>query len=264
MQQNIQKNMHGMNWIGLQTLAGKEVGRFLNVYTQTLIAPIMTTLLFFAVFALAFGGAERSMGDVPYMQFLAPGLVMMTMVQNAFANTSSSIVISKVQRNIVDVLMPPLSPMEMLLGYTAGGVLRGLAVGVVTLVVMSFFTTLHIHAVWAIVSFAFLGTLMLSLIGILGGLWSEKFDHIAMITNFVVTPLAFLSGTFYSIDRLPPFWQDAAHADPFFYMIDGFRYGFIGVSDSSPYLGLTVLILVNVAMFLLAHRMLVTGYKIKQ
>ncbi len=259
-----QKNMDGFNWIGLQTLAMKETARFVNVYSQTLVAPVMTTLLFFAVFALAFGGSGRSMGDIPYMQFLAPGLVMMTMVQNAFSNTSSSIVISKVQRNIVDVLMPPLSPLELLLGYCAGGVARGLAVGIVTSCVMAFFTDMSIHAIWAVAAFAILGTLMLSLLGILGGLWSEKFDHIAAVTNFIVTPLAFLSGTFYSIERLPPMWQAAAHVDPFFFMIDGFRYGFLGQSDSHPLLGLAVLVGVNAGLFAAAHWMLRTGYKIKQ
>lgn len=253
-----------MNWIGLQTLAYKETSRFLNVYTQTLLAPIITTMLFFAVFSLAFEGSGRSIGDVPYMVFLAPGLVMMTMVQNAFANTSSSLVISKVQRNIVDILMPPLSPLEILLGYVAGGVARGLLVGFVTMSVMSFFADVEIKALWAVLSFAFLGALMLSLLGIAGGLWSEKFDHIAAVTNFVVTPLAFLSGTFYTIERLPQIWQDIAHINPFFFMIDGFRYGFLGISDSSPYLGLAFLIVVNILLFFLCHRMLATGYKLKQ
>lgn len=254
-----------VNWIGLQTLAMKEISRFLNVYTQTLVAPIITTMLFFAVFSLAFEGSGRSIGDVPYMMFLAPGLVMMTMVQNAFANTSSSLVISKVQRNIVDILMPPLSPLEILLGYVAGGVARGLLVGFVTLSAMALFTgDIQIKALWAVVTFAFLGSLMLSLLGILGGLWSEKFDHIAAVTNFVVTPLAFLSGTFYTIERLPQIWQDIAHINPFFFMIDGFRYGFLGVSDSSPFLGLAFLLIVNSFLFVCALRMLATGYKIKQ
>jgi ABC-2 type transport system permease protein len=252
------------NWIGLQTLAGKEISRFLNVYTQTLIAPIITTMLFFAVFSLAFEGSGRSIAGIDYMIFLAPGLVMMTMVQNAFANTSSSLLISKVQRNIVDILMPPLSPMEILLGYTAGGVARGLLVGLVTMLAMMLYADIQIRALWAVITFAFLGSLMLSLLGILGGLWSEKFDHIAAVTNFIVTPLAFLSGTFYTIERLPQIWQDIAHINPFFFMIDGFRYGFLGMSDSSPILGLCFLLAVNTVLFLIAHRMLKTGYKIKQ
>lgn len=262
--QRLIKNTSGTNWIGLYTLAHKEVSRFFNVYTQTLVAPVVTTLLFFAVFALAFGGAGRSMGDLPYMQFLAPGLVMMTMVQNAFTNTSSSLVISKVQRNIVDVLMPPLSPLELLIGYLSGGVVRGLIVGATTSCVMAFFTDMSIVAIWAVVCFAILGTLMLALIGIVGGIWSEKFDHIAAVTNFIVTPLTFLSGTFYSIDRLPQAWQHVAHVNPFFYMIDGFRYGFLGVSDTSPWIGLSVLLGVNFLLFWGCLHMLRTGYKIKQ
>lgn len=256
--------MHGFNRIGLYTLASKEIGRFLNVYTQTLVAPVMTTLLFFAVFSLALDGAGRSIDGVPYMQFLAPGLVMMTMVQNAFANTSSSLVISKVQRNIVDVLMPPLSALELLLGYIAGGVVRGLILGLICSVVMAGFAHMSVAHLWAVLWFALMGTLMLALLGIIGGLWSEKFDHIAAVTNFIVTPLAFLSGTFYSIERLPPLWQAAAHVNPFFFMIDGFRYGFLGQSDSSALLGAGVLLAVNAGLFWVAHRMLSTGYKIKQ
>jgi ABC-2 type transport system permease protein len=188
----------------------------------------------------------------------------MTMVQNAFANTSSSIVISKVQKNIVDILLPPLSPLEMLLGFVAGGVARGLLVGLVTITAMSFFADIQVKVLWAAISFAFLGALMLSLLGIAGGIWSEKFDHIAAVTNFVVTPLAFLSGTFYTIERLPEVWQTAAHLNPFFYMIDGFRYGFLGTSDSDPLIGLTFLIIVNIGLFTLCHQMLAKGYKIKQ
>jgi ABC-2 type transport system permease protein len=161
-------------------------------------------------------------------------------------------------------LMPPLSPMEILLGYTAGGVARGLLVGLVTMLAMMLYADIQIRALWAVITFAFLGSLMLSLLGILGGLWSEKFDHIAAVTNFIVTPLAFLSGTFYTIERLPQIWQDIAHINPFFFMIDGFRYGFLGMSDSSPILGLCFLLAVNTVLFLIAHRMLKTGYKIKQ
>jgi len=160
--------------------------------------------------------------------------------------------------------MPPLSPLEILLGYVAGGVARGMLVGFVTIVAMSFYADIRIEALWAVVVFAFLGALMLSLLGIAGGLWSEKFDHIAAVSNFIVTPLAFLSGTFYTIERLPQIWQDIAHVNPFFFMIDGFRYGFLGVSDSSPLLGLAFLLCVNTLLFALCLRMLATGYKIKQ
>lgn len=257
------KTIGAINWIGLQTLIWREVGRFLNVYTQTIVAPIITTLLFFAVFALAFGGIERLVGDTPYMEFLAPGLIMMTMVQNAFSNTSSSMVIAKVQGNIVDVLMPPLSPLEFYLGYTIGGVLRGLCVGLLTTLCLSLFVHIPISHIFLIIAFAILGTLMLSSLGLAAGIWSEKFDHIAAVTNFVVTPLAFLSGTFYSLKQLPQFWQHLALYNPFFYMIDGFRYGFIGLSDGNVVVGLVILVAVNIALSVVTLRMVQTGYKIK-
>ena len=257
------RTMGFMNVEGLLTLVKKEVGRFLNVYTQTILAPVITTLLFYAVFSLALGGVTRVIGDVPYMQFLAPGLIMMTMVQNAFANTSSSMVISKVQGNIVDVLMPPLTATELFIGYVAGGVLRGLAVGLAAGIAVSFFVDTSIYSVFYIIAFAVLGTMMLSSLGLAGGIWSEKFDHIAAVTNFLVTPMTFLSGTFYSIERLPQVWQNVAHYNPFFHMIDGFRYGFIGQSDGDPMTGVMFLIVVNIALGALCLWMFRTGYKIK-
>jgi len=257
------RKIKGLNSAGLLTLIKKEVGRFLAVYTQTIIAPIITTLLFYTIFALAFGGVAREVGDVPYLTFLAPGLIMMTMVQNSFANTSSSMVISKVQGNIVDVLMPPLSPTELYIGYVSGGVLRGLVVGVVSFLAIWFVAPVGAHSLLHIVAFAVLGTMMLSSLGLAGGIWSEKFDHIAAVTNFVVVPLTFLSGTFYSIEVMPEGWQLAAHFNPFFYMIDGFRYGFIGHADGAVTIGLGVLVAVNIALAALCLWMLRTGYKIK-
>lgn len=253
----------GMNSIGLQTLVKKEVGRFMSVYTQTIVAPVITTLLFYAVFALAFGGVARTIGDIPYMAFLAPGLVMMTMVQNAFANTSSSMVIAKVQGNIVDILMPPLSSAELYWGYIIGGVTRGLCVGAVVIVVIHFFVGLQIHSIGHIFIFAVLGNMMLSSIGLAAGIWSQKFDHIAAVTNFIVTPLTFLSGTFYSISQLPAIWHTMALYNPFFYMIDGFRYGFIGHADGNVWIGMAVLVGANVLLSVLTLWMLRTGYKIK-
>ena len=251
------------NRIGLMTLVKKEVGRFLNVYMQTIIAPVVTTLLFYTVFALAFGGITQMIGEIPYLVFLAPGLIMMTMVQNAFSNTSSSIVISKVQGNIVDVLMPPLSATEIYIGFILGGLLRGLCVGLCAGIVMSLFVPIHIHSIRYIIGFAVMGTMMLASLGLAGGIWSEKFDHIAAVTNFLVTPLTFLSGTFYSIERLPEVWQTVAHYNPFFHMIDGFRYGFIGQADGSPLVGLMFLAAINVLLMVVCLRMLKTGYKIK-
>lgn len=252
-----------INTSGLLTLMQKEISRFLSVYTQTLLAPMITTLLFYAIFALAFGRVTQIVNDVPYLQFLAPGLIMMTMVQNAFANTSSSIMISKIQGNIVDVLMTPLSAGELLTGYLVGGVVRGLLVGIAAGVAISLFVPISIHNILCVAGFAFLGTVMLSLLGIVGGIWSEKFDHIAAVTNFFVTPLTFLSGTFYSLDRLPPAWQDVAQYNPFFHMIDGFRYGFIGHADAPVTISALFLIIVNLLLAGLALWMFKTGYKLK-
>ncbi len=252
-----------VNVIGLQTLVKREIGRFLKVYTQTIIAPVVTTLLYYTIFALAFGGIARKVGDIPFLEFLAPGLIMMTMVQNAFANTSSSVVISKVQGNIVDVLMPPLSALEIYLGYVAGSVFRGLVVGVMTVTVMAFFIEIHIHSLFIVFAFAVLGTMMLGSLGLAAGIWSEKFDHIAAVTNFIVTPLTFLSGTFYSMSSLPQMWQSIALYNPFFYMIDGFRAGFIAQADAHIYDGLAVLVAVNIVLTALCLWMLRSGYKIK-
>lgn len=255
--------IRGINTIGLWTLTRKEISRFLNVYLQTLIAPVVTAMLFYCIFALAFGGEDRMVGDVPYMHFLAPGLIMMTMVQNAFANSSSSIVIAKVQGNIVDVLMTPLNAGEILAGYTLGSVVRGMMVGTVAMAVMLLFLGVPVYNLAAIAGFAFLGNIMLGTMGIIAGIWAQKFDHIAAVTNFFVTPLTFLSGTFYSINVLPEPFLTIAHYNPFFHMIDGFRYGFIGQADSSPLLGVILLVAIDAALLFVAWHMLRTGYKIK-
>ena len=252
-----------VNVIGLLTLIKREVDRFMNVYMQTLVAPVITTLLFYTIFALAFGGTVRRVGDVPFLEFLAPGLIMMTMVQNAFANTSSSIVISKVQGSIVDILLPPLSSLEMYVGFTVGAVARGLIVGLVTGVVMSFFVPISVSSWGLIIVYAVLGTMMLGSLGLAAGIWSEKFDHIAAVTNFIVTPLTFLSGTFYAVEALPPIWRGVAHYNPFFYMIDGFRTGFIGQADGNTLIGIGLLIVINLSLAMLTLWMLRTGYKIK-
>lgn len=251
------------NWIGLWTLYKREVRRFLKVYTQTLLAPMMTTLLFLAVFALALGGAERFIGDVPFMQFLAPGLIMMAIAQNAFANTSSSLVVAKVQGNIVDTLMPPFTSHELVFGIALGGATRGVVTGLFVGVIMIVVVGGSVHHIGFIVYHAFMASLMLSLVGMIGGIWADKFDHIAAVTNFIVTPLSFLSGTFYTIDRLPEVAQLIAKFNPFFYMIDGFRYGFIGHADSSLWTGLLVLAGINIFLWAIVTRMFATGYKLK-
>jgi len=252
-----------VNWRGLWTLYAREVMRFYKVGTQTLAAPIVTTLLFFAIFNLALDGASRGVGDVAFAVFLAPGLMMMAILQNSFANTSSSLMVSKVQGNIVDVLMPPLHPAELTLAYAGGGVTRGIVVGLVTGAALWGFVDLPVHDIPAILFFAVAASAMLSLFGLIGGIWAEKFDHIAAMTNFVVVPLSFLSGTFYSIDRLSPVWQDVARLNPFFYAIDGFRYGFIGRADSAMWLSMAVMIAIDAALFLLVYRLFASGYKLK-
>jgi ABC-2 type transport system permease protein len=253
-----------VNWLGLYTLVMREVRRFTKVHTQTIAAPVVTTLLFLAVFVLALGpGAASGGGGLSFAEFLAPGLIMMAMTQNAFANTSSSLVIAKVQGNIVDSLMPPLSPGELVVGFAAGGIVRGIVVGGVTATCLAPFVSLHVHSLGWIVFNGVMASALLSLLGVAGGIWSEKFDHIAAVTNFVVTPLAFLSGTFYTVDRLPEPWHLIALVNPFFYMIDGFRYGFFGVSDASPWLSLGI---VGAALVLaggVAVHLLRIGYKIR-
>lgn len=251
-----------INWIGVRTLYVKEVQRFMKVASQTIAAPMVTALLMLAVFTLALG-ADREVGGVPFAVFLAPGLVMMSIAQNAFANTSSSLMISKIQGNIVDMLMPPLSAGELLTCYALAGLTRGLVVAVSVAVVMALFVPARIADPLLCLYFALAGALMLSLIGIIAGLWAEKFDQLAAITNFVITPLTFLSGTFYSIDRLPGVWHLLSQFNPFFYMIDGFRAGVIGSADAPPWLGMTVLAAINLALWILCHTLIRRGYKLK-
>ncbi len=251
------------NWLGLWTLYRREVQRFLKVYTQTLLAPLVTSLLFLAVFTLALGDTIRMVGQVPFIQFLAPGLIMMAITQNSFANNSSSICISKIQGSIIDILMPPFTAHELTFAISMGGVTRGVLVGSLMTVIMSFFVPFSIHNIGFVLYYGFMAALMLSLLGVMTGIWSERYDHIAAVADFVVTPLAFLSGTFYSIQRLPEAVQTVALFNPFFYVIDGFRYGFIGHSDGNPLIGLVVVLGINVVLWTCCHRMFKTGYKLK-
>lgn len=259
----IEVNPNAANWLGLWTLYSREVRRFLKVYTQTLVAPLVTTLLFLAVFSLALGRSVEQIGAVPFLEFLGPGLVMMAITQNAFANTSSSILIAKVQGNIVDTLMPPLTAHELTFAFAMGGATRGLMIGTLIVAVMSLFVPMGMDNIALVLYHGFMGALMLSLFGIIGGVWSVKFDHIAAVTNFVVTPLSFLSGTFYSIERLPELGRFLAHINPFFYMIDGFRSGFIGQADSNVMTGVLVMAGINIFLWIVSYRMFKTGYKLK-
>ncbi len=257
------RRISGINWIGVATLLRKEVARFTKVPTQTVFAPMVTTLLFLAVFSLALGGAVRMVGDTPFLTFLAPGLIIMAVAQNAFANSSSSLITGKMQGNIVDVLMPPLGPGELTFAFACGGVVRGLTVGVVVAAAMLLLMPLSLYDPLAVIYFAVTGSLMLALLGILGGLWAEKFDQMSAVTNFVITPLAFLSGTFYSVERLPGVWYEISQFNPFFYMIDGFRYGMIGRSDGSLAVGVAVMAGVVAVLWGVSYGLIARGYKLK-
>jgi ABC-2 type transport system permease protein len=252
-----------VNWRGLWTLYVREVKRFLKVFMQTVAAPVVTTLLFLAIFLLALSGQQRTVHGVPFLEFLTPGLIMMAMVQNAFANTTSSLMIAKFQGSIVDLLMPPLSPIELTLGLALGGVTRGLVVGVVVGLSMAVVVPMHLVAPGLMLFHAVAASLLLSVLGIIGAIWADKFDHIAAVTNFVVTPLSFLSGTFYSIEQLPQAWQTVALFNPFFYMIDGFRYAFIGRADASILAGVVIMAALDGALLLLCHVLIARGWKLK-
>ena len=253
----------GINWLGMWTLYCKEVRRFLAVSVQTLIGPLVTTLLYLTVFTVALGRGTSMIEGLPYMVFLAPGLTMMSMVQNAFANSSSSIVGAKSQGNLVDILLAPLTAWELTIGYAMGGVTRGIMVGVVVGLAMWPFVDWHVAYPGFVLAFAVIACLMMALIGVIGGVWAQKHDQITTVTHFVVTPAAFLSGSFYTIDRLPGIWHGIAMLNPFFYMIDGFRYGFIGHADANPWLGLAVISVASAALGCVAYRMFLTGYRLK-
>jgi ABC-2 type transport system permease protein len=251
------------NWLGLWTLTLREVQWFTNVWTQTLAAPVATAALFMVVFSLALGQARPPVDGFPFAHFLAPGILMMTVIQNAFANTSSSVLISKVQGNIVDTLMPPLSPGELLTGYIGGGVARGFFVSIG--VGVAIFPIVGIglaHPFWAL-AFVGAGSALMALVGLIAGILAQKFDHLAALTNFVVTPLSFLSGTFYSLDVLPPAMRTAIQLNPIFYLIDGMRFASLGSGDAHPLLGLGVVLAADAALAYLAWRWLRTGYKLK-
>ncbi|MDM8168620.1 ABC transporter permease [Roseovarius sp.] len=252
-----------VNWMGLYTLCAREIQRFMSVWTQTLLAPLVTAGLFMMIFSIAIGPRRGEVMGVDFTTFIAPGILMMTVIQNAFANTSSSIVIGKVQGNIVDTLMPPLSPAELVIGYLAGAVGRGVFVALaISAGLLLFLGIVPEHPLWAL-SFVVLGSALIGGLGMVAGIFANKFDQMAAITNFIITPLAFLSGTFYSVEALPPGLREITHANPVFYLIDGVRFGVIGVSDSSPWLGLAVAVTATLAVSALAWLMFRRGYRLK-
>ncbi|GAB4354806.1 MAG: ABC transporter permease [Immundisolibacter sp.] len=252
-----------MNWPGLWTLFTKEVRRFTVVFMQTVAAPVVSALLYLFIFSHALAGRLDVYPGVPYPQFLVPGLMMMTIIQNAFANTSSSLIFSKVTGNIVFVLLAPLSHLEFYLGFVGAALVRSLLVSVgVYLVALVYLDIAVAHPALLLV-FGALGAVLLGTCGLLAGIWADKFDQVATVQNFLILPLTYLSGVFYSIHSLPPAWQSLSRANPFFYLIDGFRYGFFGHSDVSPWLSVAVMIGANISLCILCVRLLSRGYKLR-
>lgn len=250
-------------WAGYRALAGREIRRFLKVWSQTLGAPVVTTLLFLAVFVLALGEPGRLVQGVPYLAFLGAGLAMMALAQNAFANASSSLVISKVQGNVVDLLMAPLRPSVLLGGLVTGAAVRGVLVAAVTLAAIWPLARFAVPDPALVLAAALLGAVLLGLLGVLAGLWAEKFDQMATVTNFVITPLTFLSGTFYEVSRLPAPLRAVAHADPVFWMMDGFRAGLTGLAEGRPWLGMLGLLVLDAALWALALGLLRRGWRLR-
>ncbi len=261
--------IRGINRIGLWSLYMKEVRRFLKVQTQTIWAPAVTTVLFLVIFSVALGRGGREVLGVNFPTFVAPGLIAMAMMQNAFANSSFSLLSGKIQGTIIDLLMPPLSEGELMCGIVGAAMTRAVAVGFVVAGAMMLYpgVSLAMAHPWAVVWFGLMGAMMLALLGLLASIWAEKFDHNAAVTNFVVAPLAMLSGTFYVIDRLAPAFQAVSRANPFFYVISGFRYGFLGRSDISDAAAVTMaalgLFALNAVLAFATYRILKSGWKIK-
>lgn len=257
--------IRNVNWGGLKTLYVKEVRRFFKVQLQTIWAPAMTTLLFLIIFTVALGGSGRMVMGIPFADFLAPGLIVMGMIQNAFANSSFSLLVGKIQGTIVDYLMPPLSTGELIAGLIGASVTRAILVGLAVWLAMLVWPGVHVapRHLWAIAWFGVMGSTMLAFLGLLTSIWAEKFDHAAAVTNFVVAPLSLLSGTFYSIHSLAPAFQAVSHFNPFFYIISGFRFGFLGVADSPIMLGAGLLLAINLALGTICYVLLRSGWKLK-
>ncbi len=257
--------LSGVNWVGLKTLYIKEVRRFFKVQTQTVWAPAVTTLLYLVIFTVALGGGGRTVMGVHFADFLAPGLIVMAMLQNAFANSSFSLLVGKMQGNIVDYLLPPLSTGELIAGLVGAAVTRAFLVGCAVWLAMLLWPGVSVavrEPLW-LLWFALMGSLMLSFLGLMTSIWADKFDHAAAVTNFVVTPLSLLSGTFYSVEQLSPAFRAISHANPFFYVISGFRYGFLGITDSPLWIGGALLLVLNILLWAACYALLKSGWKIK-
>jgi ABC-2 type transport system permease protein len=257
--------IRNVNWGGLKTLYVKEVRRFFKVQLQTVWAPAITTLLFLIIFTVALGRGSKLVAGVAFADFIAPGLIMMGMLQNAFANASFSLLVGKIQGNIVDYLMPPLSTGELIAALIGAAVTRAVLVGCAVWLAMLLWPGVHVvpRHLWAVVWFGLTGATMLGFFGLITSIWADKFDHAAAVTNFVVAPLSLLSGTFYSIASLAPSFRAVSHANPFFYAISGFRYGFLGFSDSPVAFGALLLLAIDLALCALCYVLLRRGWKLK-
>ena len=257
--------IRNVNWVGLKTLYVKEVRRFFKVQLQTVWAPAITTLLFLIIFTVALGRGSKLVMGVPFADFIAPGLIMMGMLQNAFANASFSLLVGKIQGNIVDYLMPPLSTGELIAALVGAAVTRAVLVGSAVWLAMLLWPGVHVmpRHLWAVAWFGLTGATMLAFFGLITSIWADKFDHAAAVTNFVVAPLSLLSGTFYSITALAPSFRAVSHANPFFYVISGFRYGFLGFSDSPVAVGALLLLGIDLALCAFCYGLLRRGWKLK-
>lgn len=253
----------GLNWEGLKTLYLKEIRRFWKVGAQTVFAPVVTTLLYMMVFVVAVQGARPPIHGVAFSEFVGPGLIMMAVLNNAFANSSSSLIQAKIMGTATDFLTPPLSPLELLLGFGLGAATRGLVVGLVTAACVWPFSRYGVQHVWAIVYFSLIASLLLGFMGVLAGLWSEKFDQLAAVQNFLVMPMTFLSGTFYAVEALPEPFATISHYNPFFYLIDGFRYGFIGQAEGDLMVGVLLSAGLTFLAALAAYEVFRRGWRLK-
>ena len=252
-----------VNWIGFRTLYIKEVSRFLVVWAQTLLSPLISSLLFLSVLSLALGNERGEVLGFSFISFLAPGLIAMSIIQQSFSHSVSSLMIAKIQGNITDTLFAPLSAVEVSLAIILAAVTRSIVILIISIIVFSLIVEIYIYSIFYIFVGAFLGSFILGALGFITGLWAEKFDHTATITNFIVTPLSFLSGVFYSIDRLPAFFQSMSKINPFFFIIDITRFGFLGVSDGFIVFGLFYLTILAFVMWFLSYHLYKIGYKIK-
>jgi len=258
-------SLEGVNWGGLSTLYIKEVRRFFKVQMQTIWAPAVTTLLYLVIFTVALGREGKTVLGVPFADFIAPGLIVMAMIQNSFANSSFSLLVGKIQGTIVDYLMPPLSVGELIAGLVGASVTRAILVGFAVWIIMALWPGVHVGIVHplSVIWFGVMGSLMLAFLGLLTSVWADKFDHAAVVSNFVVAPLSLLSGTFYSVEQLSPNFRAISHANPFFYVISGFRHGFLSEADSPIYVGGVAIFLLNILLFAACYLVLRKGWKIK-